>query len=465
MNSSDNITHRRKKTFSSASNKQRSLSNESIDSLSSDLSIKSMMDLSTHFKTDEIIQLRNENEDLKQQLLTAHAEIEHLNQENTALQKLISDEKQKNEQLKRMYITSMSIKRSDIVLSSKLSRKSRSVKTDLTARKLDIDTEFGTPISRNTRHVLAKNASTQDRNINRTSTATKTTIGIQNDTHTCLDLSNTQDLKRSPTPQEKDRRKPDTKALEGTETKTTSKSKSKLIVLADNQGEGIIQNILNKKKNFIITEYDVIGFRKTDAKTSGVLSCCNNLSQTLTKQDHVVIMTGCNDTNLLDILSELNTALNLLKNCNVYIIKVMYNAFLKEKTVNSRLRSLANSHKNCVFIDSDAKSHIVAQNVIHHVNKKQYHNTFLTFPKKFATRVFPTSTSYLTKAKEHSSVPFSLPRRGTIPYYFQKIENVIPLGNKQSSKHLISDYFPVLKKAAISNNISEQFKNNHFFRN
>lgn len=62
-----------------------------------------------------------------------------------------------------------------------------------------------------------------------------------------------------------------------------------ILLLSDDQGKGVVQELLKNKSKFIINNYAISGLRKPDATTEEVLSCCHNLSKGLTKNDNTYI--------------------------------------------------------------------------------------------------------------------------------------------------------------------------------
>lgn len=106
-------------------------------------------------------------------------------------------------------------------------------------------------------------------------------------------------------------------------------------------------------------------------------------------------MTGRNDSSPYKMLSELNTALELLKGCKLFVVNVFYNIFHKTSHLNNRIKLLTKNFDNCVFIKSDRDLLSITRTVIHHVNTVQYDHTFLTFANKKAGSSIRASCDYL----------------------------------------------------------------------
>lgn len=459
MDSVDNITKRKRVALC------RSLSHESFDSLESNTSTRSMMDLSTHFKSDELMRLKNDNDSLKQELLSAHAEIETLHLEYSSLKKIVDEFRQRNEQLKDMYVTSMSLKRGDCIGSSR-----KSFRSNVSVRRLNLDTEICTPKSHNNISVKSSSPVVNKILVSKPSTSKKES----NDSHV-----KPQKVVKSQVTQKvssvNKKSKPEmihknfnSKPREdfATRCRVKASKKGQIILLADNQGHGIVESILQNNNKLIIKDYSVIGFKKTDATTSEVLAYCNTLSKSVSKDDNIVIMTGSNDSNPHTLLSELKAALNLLKSSNVFVVNVLHNEFIKERKLNNKLKLLTSSFDNCVFIETSDKL-CVAQQIIQHINTVQYKNTFLTFEKRSPQGYSNKRSKSSQKIKNNKTFKLFKPKNNKlITDYFQPVLmnhsslSIKPTNN--TTKRLITDYF---RQETMKRSSSLQInKQNDFFR-
>lgn len=394
--SNNNVTLRR-------NNLKRSLSIESLDSLASCRSVKSMMDLSTHLISEECSELQNIIESLNEKLLSAHLEIDTLNEENNLLKQKLDEEKQKTTQFKNMYISSVSSNRYPCSVTCKTKGNRHLInRTNLSSRKLDLDLAFQTP------KISAKPPCTES-NIEKPIIENKK-VEITIEDHTSKGSKTTQN---------------------NTTCETAKQECGSLILLSDNQGEGIVELLLRNKSKLILKDYKISGIRKPGAPSEEVLSSCTSLSKELTARDSVVIMTGCNDSNPFKFLMEMSLALKALNKCNVYVVNVLYNAFLNEGKLNYNLKLLAQNYKNFSLIEAQNKFNIVNQ-IIHKVNVDQYNRSFLTFNKK-PTKVTPAVKNsrfvkgipcYFQNTSRNSNLKMQCikyPPRGTIPYYFPVI--------------------------------------------
>lgn len=268
MENNNNINMRNRRA-------RRCFSNGSVDSLDTsclNLSVRSMMDLSTHVKNDEVLELHNLIENLRGQLLSAHTEIEKLNLDNSMLKQNLEEEIQKNERLKRMYTsfsTNLSARKVNIPSNDNITKESKNtsmiIKSKLSARKLNLDLEFHTPKSSTQLHLSAKSCN------NRIDEDKPCKNNCSLD---CNGNSNSQDLNspRKPAP-----------AVIAQKAKETNKEKGRILLLSDNQGRGIIKDLLKNKNQFVLQDYNIQSITKPNAKSKYVLAECRNMAEFLSK--------------------------------------------------------------------------------------------------------------------------------------------------------------------------------------
>lgn len=378
---------------------RRSISSKSIestDSLDSERSTKSMMDLSTHLRNDESSRLKVQIDSLKEQLMSAHLEIETLTLENGSLKNQLSEEQMKSDRFKKLYITSINTSKSSKYRSTDISF--------LSGRKLDLDIDCETPkmcISSST----INNSQRKARN-----TAIEPTKSENYPHHIIVNSSPNSSL---PRPQKAPADNQNTGI-------------GKILLLSDEQGKGIIRGLLKKKEEnrFIINNsLEISGIRKPGARTEEVLSSCKNLSEKLTKNDSVIIMSGSNDSNPTKLLTEMGTAIKLLKNCNVFIVNVRYNVFLNERKLNYHLQLLTQNYANCNFIEATNYNGMISELLIK-INSAQYYTKYLSYNNNKPLIKVSKATKYLEEKLKPMSSPDTIikrPHKGTIPFYFTKV--------------------------------------------
>lgn len=284
----------------------------------------------------------------------------------------------------------MSLKRGDCVGSSKSTRKSIRSNFNVSVRRLNLDTEICTPKTHNNISVKSSSPAANKLLISKSATrkneSTDSHLKPQkeaklNKAHFPAKPQTTgkvSSANKNPIP-EKIQQKSNSKPLEDFATRCRAKAsqKGQIILLADNQGHGIVESILRNNDKLIIKDYSVIGFKKPDATTSEVLAYCKTLSKSVSKNDNIVIMTGSNDSNPHTLLSELKAALNLLKLSNVFVVNVVHNEFIKESKLNNKIKVLTGGFDNCVFIETSDKL-CVTQQIIQHINIIMYQNIIAT---------------------------------------------------------------------------------------
>ncbi|CAB3236663.1 unnamed protein product [Arctia plantaginis] len=274
-NDNDNVTLRNKCVQRSVS--QQSI--ESIDSLSTPQSAKSMLDLSTHFKNEEFKVLTDTINKLKAQLMSAHAEIDVLTLENNSLQQKLQEERRKVTQYKNMYVTSLSVKKNNTASNIKHKKNSLN-RNNLSSRKLDLDIDFLTP----------QRPSLQQSDLD-------TNMEFIHSGEAQIDKPFILSSKEIQNKTLKSQVKKQVNENIGSHSKTSTLKYGQIILLSDNQGAGIAQKLIRYQHKLILNKYKIFSITKPFATTENVLSSCNVLSQKLTKRDSVIIMSGSNDSN------------------------------------------------------------------------------------------------------------------------------------------------------------------------
>lgn len=406
---------------------RRCLSNASLDSLdsttSNNLSVKSMMDLSTHISSDEVTQLKRLIQKLREELLSAHTEIEKLTLENYEMKTQLQNEVKNSEQL-RMMCTTLSHKKTASSSTSIKLKRSQAIKPKFSSRRLNLDLEFQTPkLCRNNTPI----ESTESRD------NPETTIGQANpvmliDGNTSVPPS---PESRNTVPPRCESRNTSVRPHCGSRKNTTDFSQlnhgkcheesGRILMFSDNQGLGIVQTLIKNKHKLITDDYKVESMTKPNAKTKHVLAGCSNYTNLLSKKDHVIIMTGSNDTNPVEFMTEMSIALHYLKVCNVYVINVLNNNYLNESKLNYELKLITRNFKNCTFVE--ARTHNVIQKIMHHINVNLYNETFLSYNGLTLTRSRNSSITNNSHVSQKISSHVEI-KKGTIPYYFPIIKKM-----------------------------------------
>lgn len=132
-------------------------------------------------------------------------------------------------------------------------------------------------------------------------------------------------------------------------TKSTDNGRSKVLVLADQQGRGI-QKILQR---LLGDKYDVFCFWKSGGQLHDLLNSCVSEIPTLTKNDYVVLFGFINDDSLSSIRERLLTWFEHTINTNIMICENLTNRYLKEGYLNNILRKITGQFTNTTFIDME----------------------------------------------------------------------------------------------------------------
>lgn len=130
--------------------------------------------------------------------------------------------------------------------------------------------------------------------------------------------------------------------------KYNTKTKNKVIVLADHQG----RNVSITLQDLLGDNYEVTCVWKQSAKLDNIL----NLDQTLynlTENDYIVIIGGSNDDNPFELKNNLIYFFKSLSKPNIILLEVPYNRFLNERKINYELRNISRNYLNVNYVDMD----------------------------------------------------------------------------------------------------------------
>lgn len=206
------------------------------------------------------------------------------------------------------------------------------------------------------------------------------------------------------------------------------------------------------------------------------------MAKFLTSKDNVIILTGSNDSNPFELMSEVSIALFFLKECNVFIVNVLHNDSLNdslnERKLNKQLKLLTRNYNNCTFIETHGGQDITKQ-IIYNINCFQYTHKFLSYNNHKVKKVRHNHQETFSNFVNAYSTNNVSPKKGTIPYYFQSFKqntsNEFHTGNspnvnsnvihdKQPVKGTIPYYFPTIKKPLQVDITTNARAKKNFFR-
>lgn len=373
MEKIDNVTTRRRHPT-----RARSLENESgsLNSSSvSDLMGKSL-DISTFALTSNMEKLNTEVISLRTNLLCTQNELENIIIENNGLKKQISQLAQEVEILKQICRSPVSSHRKKISSTSKKSAKRRltdsfrispctltdSDQTTKSGRVKELFLEGDT-------HMVQSSGSNLELELPKSQENVESITGYENDALQVCEVGINFTLPNVFSEDNKNQQPgfstPDDLSAAGIMkpvllqpmrnacNKVDSKPSTchqRVLILADENGRDMgvrLQKLLGDK-------FQVFSFIKSYASTKQVLDICNsNYCKDFTKQDFVIVLTGSNDFNPLELQSSLYCCMSMLINTNVLLGTVFKSWHLNKHRVNNVLRLVSSNFNNCRMLELD----------------------------------------------------------------------------------------------------------------
>lgn len=162
----------------------------------------------------------------------------------------------------------------------------------------------------------------------------------------------------------------------------------RVIVLADQQGRGVqrtLQKLLNEDM------YLVSCLWKSEATLTNILDTPNDDLLTLNKNDHVIIIGGCNDKNPFAFQLSVNKWLHALHNTNIIFCQIPYNANLNVHKLNYELKFACTTAENAHYLDLEYQRYIpkgryftvsMCRFVLRQLLHIDYKNNYSTYYKK-----------------------------------------------------------------------------------
>lgn len=183
--------------------------------------------------------------------------------------------------------------------------------------------------------------------------------------------------------------------LKTTTQETLPVQRKKVIVLGDDQGRYIRYTL----QALLGNDFQVLCFWKPGAKTTDVLINSYNFDS-LTKKDYVIVLSGTNDTNPLDLQIDLGVWFRSIKHANIIVSEVPYNNHLNERSLNSSLSHVCNKY-NGLFVNMGYSQSVprrqrhLTVNICRYLLKEILHiefkTKFLTYTQQNRTLTKPES--------------------------------------------------------------------------
>lgn len=219
----------------------------------------------------------------------------------------------------------------------------------------------------------------------------------------------------------------------------------KIFIFGTQRCVGLAAAISHSRTNTQYEKYRLVAETKPNAPSNEIIANCRNTK--LTTEDKLVVCIGENDDNPNLLLSQLQIVLNTFINNTIIVLNVVNNIHLNVRKLNYSIKNVCNSYKNCHFVNqtsTDLSS--ICKSINYLIDCCDYSDKYLN----------PSEIRKIIASNKSSSklnVPTDKPKKGTIPYYFGRIECTTPYEHSSSLQHnskgqigTIPYYFPVLNK-------------------
>lgn len=234
-----------------------------------------------------------------------------------------------------------------------------------------------------------------------------------------------------------------------------------IYIYGGTQCVGLAGKIMNSRINTQYNKYSVTSFIKPYANTQEIIQ--TSKLNTYTKNDKIILSLGENDTNPFEVMIGLINLAQSVNNCTIIVMSVQNNPYLNTDKLNHTLKHISTNLPNCKFLDfmSENNEQMFQKNKIQKINllidMLDYENTYLK----------PNSNKIVIKYNMKNPEITDIPRKGTIPYYFSRINNKVKNEIKETkqNRNSILNYFPIIKNK-YNDNLNKKLmsRDKDFFR-
>lgn len=407
-----NITMRKQRQLSSCSSNESILSNYSLDT------VKSLPDLSTKYN-DENEELLLQIEYLKTELESAHAEIEKISLEKESLYEQIVQQNSKIDRYKRMYVDSMNTPKS--------TKQSTISKRKLSYNKI-----------KHSKHISANNCN------NVSLINFEVDRLTQDGANSSIKCDKKYELKLDGANKSTKNCEHNKLLIDGAYKKckitNPMNTKRNLFIIGGQQCVDLASNLTSLRENTQYVNYQISGYTKPYANTAEILKICYNLN--ITNMDRVIICVGENDTNPVILQNELSAILKYLHRTPIILLGVKSSKHLNENKLNSTLKILSHNLKNCTFLNLEYNYNLEYSSYLSFMCKKisfvldsvDYNRKYLNFNSSFKSNKSIPKPKNKYKVEENKYK--NNYKKGTIPYFFDKLKHSQLAGNKSISSSI-----------------------------
>lgn len=366
-----NVTKRRPRHNKSADNSP----NSSFISMHSDSLPHSLPDLSTACSETEVLQEKFRN--IKMQLDSAHLEIEQLILENNLLKNKITELEIKVKMFNNIYLEPRS---------SAKKMKCANKKNIESRRKFVADGQ--NTCCDKIRQTLVFHGDDTDR-----SRCRVTSQEVNLSEHCILNENNSCELARK-----------------------------RLFIFGGQQCVGLASKLILSRENTCYENYELFSITKPFANTKEILKPCYEIIAK--KSDLFILCVGEHDKNPIEVMMETAAIIKYLENYKIIIVSVMNNKYLNKEKLNNNIQTLCRNSYNCTYINSTVNQEVWKYKYVTKYQQiKNMCNTInLTLDSMFYDKNFVICKNWPIKYKIININSNKFPKKGTIPYYFKKVE-------------------------------------------
>lgn len=180
-----------------------------------------------------------------------------------------------------------------------------------------------------------------------------------------------------------------------------------IFIVGTQQCAGIASNLIESRKHTRYENYQITAFTKPFAPTIEVLNICKSLD--IGKNDKVVLCVGENDHDPITTTSELYGALKLLQHTTVIVLNVRSNKYINKKMLNDQLDLICSKFAHCHFLKTKRyyQNHIynLCYNINNLIDSLDYNHKFLdiNFIKKHIRYNKPHNIMMTPKQNKHKN--------------------------------------------------------------
>lgn len=212
--------------------------------------------------------------------------------------------------------------------------------------------------------------------------------------------------------------------------------KPKVQILGGQQCSDLASALIHSRNNTNYQKLRITSTIKPHATTEEILSSHYELCDN--QNNFLILCVGESDKNPNNIIIQLASILKCIKKTNVIVLSIFNNSYLNETLLNHLLKNISQNFKNCTFLELGRHYYSKKRylfNTCKEINciidTNYYNHTFLsykepvrvstvtnTFKEPIVTNTYkePVVINSVTKNTQKA-----IPVKGTIPYYFSKI--------------------------------------------